>query len=73
MYEKFARDIEAIREETGLNYLDSVLLFCHRHDCEIETAAAIIKKDPALKSKVMAVAGDLKLLKAKSTGNTLPI
>ena len=68
--EQFALAIEEIRESTGLNYVDSIILWCERNQCEIESAAHLIKKDPTLRMKLMRDASKVNLLKIK-TGNTI--
>jgi hypothetical protein len=68
--EAFALAIERIRQETGLNYMDSIVLWAERSNCEIESAAALVKKDPMLKSKLMMESQTLNMLKSKSA-NTL--
>ena len=68
--EIFAVAIERIREETGLGYLDSIVLWSERNQCEIETAAAMVKKDQVLKAKLMMESQGLNMLKTKSA-NTL--
>jgi hypothetical protein len=68
--EAFALSIEKIRKETGLSYLDSIVLWAARNQCEIESAAALVKKDSVLKSKLMMESQTMNMLKSKSA-NTL--
>lgn len=68
--EVFATAIERIKEETGIGYLDAIVLWAERNKCEIETAAAMVKKDPVLKARLMMESQGLHMLKIKSA-NTL--
>jgi hypothetical protein len=68
--ETFAVAIERIRQETKLGYLDAIVLWAERNACELETAAAMVKKDSVLKGKLMMESQQLHMLKIKSA-NTL--
>lgn len=68
--EEFALAICKIQEDTGLSYLDSIVLWAEQNQCEIETAAAMVKKDPLLKAKLKAESISLNLIVDK-VANTL--
>jgi hypothetical protein len=68
--EAFAVSIERIRSETGLGILDSLMVWAERNQCEIETVAAMVKKDPLLKAKLMLESQSLNLVTVKAA-NTL--
>jgi len=68
--EEFALAICKIQADTGLSYLDSIVLWAERNQCEIETAAAMVKKDPLLKAKLRAESISLNLIVDK-VANTL--
>lgn len=68
--ETFAVAIERIKKETGLTYLDSIVLWAEQNQCEIETAASMVKKDSILKAKLMLESQSLHLVTMKAA-NTL--
>jgi len=70
--EAFAVAIERIKEETGLTYLDAIVLWAEQNQCEVETAAAMVKKDSVLKAKLMLESQSLHLVNpTKKAANTL--
>ena len=70
--EQFVREIEKIKSSKNINYIDAVVLFCEKHEYEIESVALLIKKDPVLRSKIKDEAELANLLKSK-VGSRLPI
>lgn len=66
----FVKEIEKIRNEKDVNYMDAILLFCEERDMEIETASKLIPT--SIKSKIYLEALDLNLLK-KENLDILPI
>lgn len=66
----FINEIEIIKKEKQINYIDAVLYWCDTKEIEIEMIADFIKKDPMLKSKIQSDAEDLNFIKK---GNRLPI
>ena len=66
----FIKEIEKICASKNIEYIDAVLLWCERNNLEVEIAAAWIKKDPAMKSKIQAEAENLNVLKR---GARLPL
>ena len=66
----FINEIELIRKNNKIEYIDAVILFCQKNELEIETAAYWIKKDNVLKSKIQEEAEKLNIIKG---GARLPI
>ena len=67
---KFIIEIENLCRNNKVEYIDAIVMWCEKNNIEVETAAAWIKKDNSLKSKVQAEAEDLNILKR---GARLPI
>ena len=72
MIEHFVAEIETIKNDKNLTYMESVVLFCERNGYEIEAIALLIRKDPVLKAKIKDEAEIANLLKSKKS-NRLPI
>jgi len=68
--QQFIEEIESICKNRKVEYIDAIVMWCEKNNIEVETAAAWIKKDNSLKSKVQAEAEDLNILKR---GARLPI
>lgn len=66
----FVEEIETLRCEKNVEYIDAVVLWCQKNNLEIETAAHWIKHDPAMKAKIQAEAEKLNIIKH---GARLPI
>lgn len=66
----FNDDIEKMRREKNLDYIDAVLLWCENNKIEIELAASLIKKDAVFKAKMQIEGENLNILKR---GARLPI
>jgi hypothetical protein len=66
----FIEEIEKLCISKNIEYIDAVVIWCERNNLEVETAAAWIKKDPAMKSKIQAEAENLNVLKR---GARLPL
>ena len=62
--------IENLRSSKNIDYIDAVVLWCETNKIEIEFIASLIKKDPAMKSKLQVEAENLNILKR---GARLPI
>ena len=62
--------IENLRSSKNIDYIDAVVLLCETNKIEIEFIASLIKKDPAMKSKLQVEAENLNILKR---GARLPI
>jgi hypothetical protein len=60
---QFATDIESMRRNGHLEYVDAVVSWCEKNGVEVEYAASIIKKDPVLKSKLQVEAEDMNIVK----------
>lgn len=50
----FITEVNRMVEEGNVDYIDAVVHFCEKYDLEIETAAAMIKSDPKIKSRMQA-------------------
>lgn len=68
--QQFIEEIESICKNRKVEYIDAIVMWCEKNNIEVEIAAAWIKKDNSLKSKVQAEAEDLNILKR---GARLPI
>jgi hypothetical protein len=66
----FVNDIETIRKNKKVDYMEAVIIWCETNNVEIETAAKMIKKDSAMKSKIQVEAEDLNFIKS---GARLPV
>lgn len=66
----FNDDIEKMRRDKNLDYIDAVLLWCENNKIEIEFAASLIKKDAVFKAKMQIEGENLNILKR---GARLPI
>lgn len=66
----FAHEIELMCRDLKIEYIDAVILWCERNAVEVESAAAWIKKDQSLKSKLQLEAENLNILKK---GSRLPL
>lgn len=58
----FIKKIEEIASKPGVDYIDAVIDYCTKNGIEIETAAAIIKSNPSIKSKIQVEAEELNVL-----------
>ena len=68
--QQFIEEIETICKNHKVEYIDAIVMWCDKNNIEVEAAAAWVKKDSSLKSKVQAEAEDLNILKR---GARLPI
>ena len=59
----FNDDIEKMRRDKNLDYIDAVLLWCENNKIEIEFAASLIKKDAVFKAKMQIEGENLNILK----------
>lgn len=59
----FPQEIEIIKSEKHLDYIEAVVFWCEQRGIDVEFAANIIKKDFALKSKIQAEAENINILK----------
>jgi hypothetical protein len=58
----FVAEIEEMVYQTDAEYIDAIVEYCSKNNIEIETAAAIIRTTPTLKSKIQMEAEDLNVL-----------
>lgn len=68
--QKFVNDVNKLHVSDDVDYIDAVVEWCTKNNIEVEFAAALIKKDPVLKSKIQEEAENLNILKR---GARLPI
>ena len=59
---KFNEEIEILCSK-GVDYLDSIITWCHRNDIELETIVPILKKDVTIKARLQKIAITKNLLK----------
>ena len=67
---KFTEDVENLCRTRNMEYIDAVIHWCEKNKVEVEYAAALIKKEPAIKAKIQVEAENLNVLKR---GARLPI
>ena len=48
----FLSEIESIKNETNMSYMDCVIHYCEQNGTEIETAGSLIKNIAVLKAKI---------------------
>ena len=60
---QFATDIESMRRDGKLEYVDAIVSWCEKNGVEVEYAASIVKKDPVLRSKLQVEAEDKNIVK----------
>ena len=60
---QFATDIESMRRNGQLEYVDAIVSWCEKNGVEVEYAASIVKKDPVLRSKLQVEAEDKNIVK----------
>ena len=59
----FPHEIECIKQEKHLDYIEAVIYWCDQRGLDVEYAASMIKKDLALKSKIQVEAENNNVLK----------
>lgn len=59
---KFQKEINAIVERTGTDYLDAVVHYCNKNGIEVETVASLIKSSVKLKSAIQVEAENLNFI-----------
>lgn len=57
---KFSLEIERVRKEKNVSYLDAIVLYCEQYDFDLETAAKILS--PMIKTQLRIEAEDLHFL-----------
>ena len=60
---EFVLEIEMFVKETKCDYMDAVMLYCQKHNIEVETAAELIKQNSVLKAKLQYEAEILNMVK----------
>lgn len=64
--EDFIKSIDTLVKEKNIEYIDAVIHYCDKHNIELETAGAIIKKSAIMKNKVQLEAETLNFLPKSS-------
>jgi hypothetical protein len=59
----FIDEIELIRNNKQIHFMDAVLVYCERNEIELETIAKFIRNNVILKSKIQEEAEELNYLK----------
>jgi len=59
----FPYEIECIKQEKHLDYIEAVIYWCDQRGLDVEYAASMIKKDLVLKSKIQVEAENINVLK----------
>jgi hypothetical protein len=59
----FSQDVRKLCQEKSMEYIDAVVHWCEKNNVEVEYAAALIKKDPAMYYDVQTEAENLNYLK----------
>jgi 1,4-dihydroxy-2-naphthoyl-CoA synthase len=62
----FSSDVRKLIEEKQMEYIDAVVHWCELNEVEVEYAADMIKKDPAMLFSVQVEAENLNYLKKMS-------
>lgn len=68
---EFIMEIEELVWDKDIDYIEAIILYCEKHNLEVETVATIIKQNQVIKSKVQHEAENLNMV--KRTGARLPI
>jgi len=58
----FFMEIETLVSEYNVNYLDAILLYVEKNNLEVESVATLVKKHPAIKSKLQKDCEGLRLV-----------
>ena len=64
--ESFLTEIEDIVWDKDVNYIDAVIIWCEKHNLEIDVIGNLIKRNPVLKGKIMIDAEDLNYMEKHS-------
>ena len=60
--ERFTKHIDALCEDSGINYIDAIIEYCDINGIEPEAIGKFIRKNPKILSKIQAEAEDLNFL-----------
>ena len=60
--QNFIKEIEEFVQESRLDYIDAVLLYCEKNYLEIETVAAMIQHSSIIKAKIQEEAENFNYL-----------
>lgn len=61
-YKTFFAEIERIREQDNIDYMEAIISYCERKEIDVEVAAKFINTNIAMKSKIREEAEDLNYL-----------
>lgn len=62
-FSSFSNDVRQLCFEKQMEYIDAVVHWCEINNVEVELAAALVEKDPLMKSVIQAEAENLNYLK----------
>ena len=62
-FHNFSNDIRKMCSEKQMEYIDAIVHWCELNNVDIEYAAALVKKDPLMKSMIQVEAENLNILK----------
>lgn len=60
--EKFVSDLDNLVKELKLDMIEAIVYYCEKNNLEIETAAAMIKSNARVKSRLQSDAENLNFL-----------
>ena len=61
-YKTFFAEIERIREQDNIDYMEAIISYCERKEIDVEVAAKFINTNIAMKSRIREEAEDLNYL-----------
>lgn len=62
-FDNFFADINKLRSEKNMECIEAVVHWCEINNLDVESAAALIKKDPMMRSMIQVEAENLNILK----------
>lgn len=57
------KEVERLTRDGKVDIIDAICHWCHENNIDVETAAALIKKDAVLRAKIQIEAENLNILK----------
>ena len=65
-FKNFFQEIERIRQEDGMDYMEAIISFCERKEIDVEVVAKYINTNIAMKAKIREEAEELNYLEKTS-------
>ena len=59
----FVKEIEKIVTQKHIDFFEAVIYYCEINNIEVETAAALVKQNSALKAKIQYEAENLNMIR----------